>query len=113
MRIDPKGTVAGRPALLVRQTLRHLRTRLPWGLSELESAASAEAGEGRALIKALSAEGLIEAAGRNAWEVTQAGRTLSSATAANRSRVQRHKGRCQQFLGRVEQVNNDRISSAR
>jgi hypothetical protein len=43
MQIDPKGTVAGWPALLVRQTLRQLRTRLPWGLSELESAASVEA----------------------------------------------------------------------
>jgi hypothetical protein len=72
MRIDPKGTVAGWPALLVRRTLRRLRTRLPWGLGELESAASVEAGEGRALIKALLAEGLIEAAGRNAWKVTQA-----------------------------------------
>jgi predicted nucleotidyltransferase len=107
MRIDPKGTVAGRPALLVRQTLRHLRTRLPWGLSELESAASAEAGEGRALIKALSAEGLIEAAGRNAWKVTQAGRTLSSATAAKRVTRATAQRALQQFLGRVEQVNND------
>jgi predicted nucleotidyltransferase len=107
MRIDLKGTVAGRPALLVRQTLRHLRTRLPWGLSELESAASVEAGEGRALIKALSAEGLVEAAGRNAWKVTQAGRTLSSATAAKRVTRATAQRALQQFLGRVEQVNND------
>jgi len=107
MRIDPKGTVAGRPALLVRQTLRHLRTRLPWGLSELECAASVEAGEGRALIKALLAEGLIEAAGRNAWKVTQAGWTLSSATAAKRVTRATAQRALQQFLGRVEQVNND------
>ena len=45
MQIDPKGTVAGWPALLVRRTLRRLRTRLPWGLGELESAAAVEAGE--------------------------------------------------------------------
>jgi len=107
MRIDPKGAVAGRPALLVRQTLRHLRTRLPWGLSELESAASVEAGEGRALIKALLAEGLIEAAGRNAWKVTQAGQTLSSATAAKRVTRATAQRALQQFLGRVEQVNSD------
>jgi predicted nucleotidyltransferase len=110
MRIDPKGTVAGRPALLVRQTLRHLRTPLPWGLSELESAASVEAGEGRALIKALLAEGLIEAAGRNAWKVTQAGQTLSSATAARRVTRATAQRALQQFLGRVEQVNNDPCS---
>jgi predicted nucleotidyltransferase len=107
MRIDPKGTVAGRPALLVRRTLRQLRTRLPWGLGELESAASVEAGEGRALIKALLAEGLIETAGRNAWKVTQAGQTLSSATAAKRVTRATAQKALQQFLGRVEQVNND------
>ena len=54
-RIDPKGTVAGWPALLVRRTLRQLRTHLQWGLAELESTASLEAGEGRALIKGLLA----------------------------------------------------------
>jgi predicted nucleotidyltransferase len=107
MRIDPKGTVAGRPALPVRQTLRHLRTPLPWGLTELESAASVGAGEGRALIKALLAEGLIEAAGRNAWQVTQAGRTLSSATAAKRITRATAQRALLQFLGRMEQVNND------
>ena len=84
MQIDPKGTVAGWPALLVRRTLRELRTCLPWGLGELESAASVEAGEGRALIKALLAEGLIESRGRGGWKLTQAGQTFSSATAAKR-----------------------------
>ena len=107
MQIDPKGTVAGWPALLVRRTLRQLRTHLQWGLGELESTASVEAGEGRALIKALLAEGLIEAAGRDAWKVTQAGQTLSSATAARRVTRATAQKALQQFLGRVEQVNND------
>jgi len=107
MRIDPKGTVAGWPALLIRRTLRQLRTRLQWGLGELESAASVEAGEGRALIRALLAEGLIEAAGRDAWKVTQAGQALSSATAAKRVTRATAQEALQQFLGRVEQVNND------
>jgi len=107
MQIDPKGTIAGWPALLVRRTLRQLRTRLQWGLSELDSAASVQAGEGRALIKALLAEGLIEAAGRNAWTVTQAGRTLSSATAAKRITRATAQKALQQFFGRVERVNND------
>jgi predicted nucleotidyltransferase len=107
MQIDPKGTVAGWPTLLVRRTLRELRTCLSWGLSELESAARVEAGEGRALIKALLAEGLIESHGRGAWKLTQAGQTLSSATAAKRVTRATAKKALQQFLGRVEQVNND------
>jgi predicted nucleotidyltransferase len=107
MRIDPKGTVAGWPALLVRRTLRQLRTRLQWGVGELESIASVEPGEGRALIKGLLAEGLIEAAGRDAWKVTQAGQTLSSATAARRVTRETAQKALQQFLGRVERVNND------
>jgi predicted nucleotidyltransferase len=107
MQIDPKGTVAGWPALLVRRTLRTLRTCLPWGLGELESAASVAAGEGRALIKALMAEGLIERHGRGAWKLTQAGQTLSSATAAKRVTRAAAQKALRQFLGRVEQVNND------
>jgi predicted nucleotidyltransferase len=107
MRIDPKGTIGQYPALLVRSTLRHLRSRLSWGLAELEEVAGLTPGDGRALVKNLLSEGLIEAAGRGAWEVTQAGRTLSSATAAERiTRVTAEKA-LQQFLGRVERVNND------
>jgi len=107
MRIDPQGTVAGWPALLIRRTLRQLRKRLQWGLGELESTASVEAGEARALIKGLLAEGLIEAAGRDAWKVTQAGQTLSSATAAKRVTRATAQKALHQFLGRVEQVNSD------
>ena len=71
MRIDAKGTIGQYPALLVRTTLRHLRSRLSWGLAELEAAAGLKPGDGRALVKTLRSEGLIEAAGRGAWEVTQ------------------------------------------
>ena len=107
MQIDPKGTIAGCPALLVRRTLRQLSTRLRWGLDELDSAASLEAGQGRALIKALLSVILIESTGRNSWTVTQAGQTLSSATAAKRIRRATAQKALQQFLGRVEKVNSD------
>jgi predicted nucleotidyltransferase len=107
MRIDPKGTVAGHPALLVRRALRRLRTRLQWGLEDLESAASLEVGKGRALIKALAAEGLIEAVGRDGWQVTQAGHTLSAATAAKRVTRTTAEKTLQRFLERVERVNKD------
>ena len=107
MRIEPKGTIGKHPALLVRTTLRHLRGRLQWGLPELEAAAGLTPGNGRALIKALRSEGLIEPAGRGAWKITQAGQTLSSATAAKRVTRATAEKALQQFLGRVEQVNND------
>ena len=93
--------------MLVRRTLRQLRTRFQWGLGELEATASVEAGEARALIKGLLAEGLIEAVGRDTWKVTQAGQTLSSATAARRVTRATAQKALQQFLGRVERVNND------
>jgi hypothetical protein len=107
MRIDPKGTIAGCPAPLVRRTLRQLRARLRWGLDELSVAASLESGEGRALMKALLSEGLIESAGRNAWTVSQAGQTLSSATAAKRVTRSMAEKALHQLLGRVEKVNSD------
>src|ERR1017187_10183762 len=64
MRIDAKGTIGQYPALLVRTTLRHLRARLSWGLAELDAAAGLKPGDGRALVKTLRSEGLIEAARR-------------------------------------------------
>ena len=107
VRIDPKGTVAGWPSLLVRRVLRQLRGHLPWGLNELESAAPVEAGKARALVKALLAEGLIERAGRERWEVTQAGRRIAAATAAKPVTRATAEDALQQFLGRVERVNKD------
>jgi predicted nucleotidyltransferase len=107
MRIDAKGTIGQYPALLVRTTLRHLRSRLRWGLAELEAAARLAPGNGRAMVKALRSEGLIEADGRDAWKITQAGLTLASATAAQRITRATAEEALQQFLGRVERVNND------
>jgi hypothetical protein len=108
MRIDPKGEIAGWPALFVRRTLRRLSTRPTWGLCEFDSVTSLDdPRQRRALLKSLRAEGLIEAAGGNAWTITQAGQTLSSATAATgvtRATAQRA---LQQFLDRVELVNSD------
>lgn len=95
------------PALQVRKTLRHLRSRLWWGMAELETAAGLTPGSGRALGKALRSEGLIEAAGRGAWKITQSGLTLCSATAAKRITRATAEKALQQFLARVERVNFD------
>jgi hypothetical protein len=56
MRIDPKGTIVGYPALLVRRALRQLDLHVEWDLGRLE----AITGEGRAFVKALTAAGLVE-----------------------------------------------------
>ena len=82
MRIDPKGAIGGHPALLVRACLRKLQARVSWNLAALEEAASLEPGTGKSLLRALSTAGLVKSVGRGWWEITQAGQTLSSATAA-------------------------------
>ena len=73
----------------------------------MEAAAGLTPGNGRAMLKALRSEGLIEAAGHGAWKITQAGLTLCSATAAQRITRATAEKALQQFLGRVERVNND------
>jgi len=76
MQIDPKATVAGWPAPLVRRTPRRLGTRLFWGRANLESAAVLDAAQGHLLIRALLAEGLIEAESRDSRKLSQAGQTF-------------------------------------
>lgn len=73
----------------------------------MEAAAGLKPRSGRALVKALRSQGLIEPAGRGEWTITQAGQSLSSATAAKRVTRATAEKALQQFLGRVEQVNND------
>jgi predicted nucleotidyltransferase len=107
MRIDPKDTIGGHPALIVRKTLRHLRDWNQWKLANLEAAAALPPGTGHALLKALRAEGLIEATGTGAWTVTQAGRTFSSATAAKRVTRATAEKALAQFLERVTEVNQN------
>jgi predicted nucleotidyltransferase len=107
MRIDPKAVIGPYPTLLVRKTLRHLRSRLWWELPELEAAAGLRLGGGRAMVKALRSEGLIEAAGRDAWKITQTGMTLCAATAAKRSNRATAEKALREFLARVERVNTD------
>ena len=80
MRIDPKGTIAGYPPLLVRRALRRLDHHVEWDLGRLE----AITGEGRAFVKGLAAAGLVELTRKGYWSITQAEKAISSATAAPR-----------------------------
>lgn len=107
MRIDPKQTIGGCPALVVRKTLRSLRMWHQWAVADLEAAASLAPGTGRALLKALQTEGLIEASETRAWTITQTGRTFSSATAAKPVTRATAENALAQFLERVTQVNRN------
>ena len=113
MHVDAKGTVGRYPVLLVRTTLRHLRSRLQWGLAELETAAGLPPGNGRALVRVLRAEGLIEAAGRETWTITQAGQTFSSVTAARPVTRATAERALSEFLERVNEVNQKPYSLAK
>jgi hypothetical protein len=113
MRVDPKGTIRGYPTLLVRQTLRRLRGDFVWGEEALERAAKLPPGTGRALARALQAEGLIKASQHDGWTVTQAGDTLAVATAARPVSRQTAERVLAQFLERVARVNNDPYFLAR
>ena len=107
MRIDPNGTIGGSPALAVRKMLRYLRGWDQWKVADLEAAAALAPGTGDALVKAFQTEGLIEASGKGAWAVTQAGRTFSAATAAKPVTRATAKNALAEFLERVTRVNED------
>jgi predicted nucleotidyltransferase len=105
MRIDPKGTIAGYPSLQVRRALKRLHFDLRWDTARLEVAAALPPGDGQAFAKALVAAGLAEAVGKGVWTITQAGQSLSSATAARRVTRATAEKALAEFLGRVDHVN--------
>jgi predicted nucleotidyltransferase len=107
MRIDPKATIGRYPAIQVRRTLQNLQDLMKWGLVELETAAALTPGSGRALVKVLRAQGLIEAAGRGTWIITQAGQRFASATAAKPVTRATAERALSQFLDRVKRVNEN------
>jgi predicted nucleotidyltransferase len=101
MRIDPKGTIVGYPALLVRRALRQLDLHVEWDLGRLE----AITGGGRAFVKALATAGLVEPTRKGFWSITRAGKAVSSATAAPRVKRGTAERALGDFLGRVDHVN--------
>ena len=105
MRIDPKGTIAGYPSLQVRRALKRLHFDRQWSTARLEGAASLPPGVGRAFAKALVTAGLAATVGKGVWAITQAGQTLSSATAARRVTRATAEKALAEFLGRIDHVN--------
>src|SRR5260370_35844005 len=112
MRIDPKGTIAGYPSLQVRRALKRLHFDRRWNTARLEVAAALPRGDGRALAKALVAAGLAETVGKGVWAITQAGQTLSSATAARRVTRETPEKALARLLGRVDYGNLNQGFSA-
>lgn len=113
MRIDPKGTICGYPALLVRQALRCLRGDIVWGEEALEIAAKLTPGAGRAFAQTLKTQGLIDVSRHGGWTVTQAGNTMAAATAAKPVSRPTAERALAQFLERVARVNDDPYFLAR
>ncbi len=77
------------------------------GTEHLERAAALAPGTGRALVKALRNDGLVEASGSGAWIITQAGRTFSAATAAKLITRATAERALAQFLEGVTRVNEN------
>lgn len=107
MHIDPGGTVAGQPALVVRRALRALRMRMEWKAADLETAAGLPSGYGPDLARELRREGLIECRGRGVWTVSQTGCTFAAATAAKRLTRATAEHALSEFMERVARVNDD------
>jgi predicted nucleotidyltransferase len=107
MRIDPKATISGWPTLTVRKVLRRLRGRLSWSWPDLEAAAELPAGKGRALAQVLRAEGFVDGSRDGVWNLTQAGVTFSSATAAVPVTRPTAERALTQFLDRVRRVDQN------
>jgi ribosomal protein S19E (S16A) len=84
-----------------------------WRDAALERAAKLPPGTGRALARALEAEGLIEAARHDGRTVTQAGDSLAVATAARPVSRKTAERALAQFLERVARVNDDPYFLAR
>src|SRR5262249_23706108 len=81
--------------------------------SPYERAAKLTPGTGRALAKALEAEGLIKSSRGAGWTVSQAGDTLAVATAAMPVSRQTAERALTQFMQRVARVNDDPYFVAR
>ena len=98
MRVDPKESIAGQPALFVRQTLRRLRVQLQWGLKDLEATASLEAGKAQAFQKTLLAEGLVESAGQAPGRLRRPDKVCRQQRQPSASRVRLRKSHCKNLV---------------
>ncbi len=110
MRIDPKSSVGGYPALLVRKLVRALTNRLYWDLETVERILRSKPNEASGLVKALEAAGLAKAnrgKGPKMWRTTRFARSFASATAAKPITRRTAEKALAPFLELVNRVNHD------
>jgi predicted nucleotidyltransferase len=107
MRVDSKETVAGYPALVVREMLRKLRGIDAWNTVTLEAAGGLPPGSGRELVKVLAAERLICKVQKETWTISQGGMTFTAATAAKRLTRATAERALAAFMERVARVNGE------
>jgi len=110
MRIDPKGTVGGYPALRVRRLVRTLSTRLYWDLKTVATVLSVTPGEAKSLVEALEGLGFAKARrgkGPKTWRTTQRAQSIACATAAKPITRRTAEAALARFLERVDRVNKD------
>lgn len=110
MRIDPKTTIAGQPAVRVRDFLR--RHSGSWGLLRLREQLKIDEVAAQRLVKALLRQRLIQKDSRSKdegpyWRMTLAGSTFRLATAAKPVRREIAEAAVAAFLQRVRAVNSD------
>jgi len=110
MRIDPKSSIAGRPALEIRNLLRRGMGYQWTPMFVCERLGVSEA-EAQRVIDELSREGYIELddsfPGRPLWGNTVAGNALAMASAAKPVRRATAEKKVAEFLERVRRVNED------
>lgn len=108
MYVDPTSTIAGKPALEIRDFLRRSEA-WSWGRLYLAQAFRVSDFQARELISGLVEEGLVEPdpSSPEYWRTTAKGRTLALASAAKPLRRSTAERKLREFLERVEQVNRD------
>ena len=110
MRIDPKGSIAGRPALEIRNLLRRGMGYQWTSMFVCERLDVSEA-EAQRVIDELLREGYIERddtfPGHLRWRNTVAGNALAMASAAKPVRRATAEKKVTEFLERVRRVNED------
>ena len=110
MRIDSTATIAGHPALSVRELLRRGRVG-EWGVSFVRHAMKADPDEAARVLTALHEKGLIEPGmsdgAEQLYRTTILGRALAGASAGKPIKRATAEKLLAGFLERVEQVNAD------
>lgn len=110
MQISPKQQIADLPAVVLRNTLRHLRDGT-WGSESLEFYLKVPSVKAKQLLAKLARLGYVErdksSSEPDAWSLTDAGRTLTNANALRSLPRGKATQILEKFLGRVEQVNAD------